>query len=154
MALLAQRDGRPGVAAGGPGGPPRGRGRRLPRRVLPRRGDGRRGLRIGLLAVVGRGRPHLRARRRHRPLQDLLGRRAADRVGRPGGPGRAGRLRLPALARLGLRGRLRNRVRVGHGARRLRAVDRRGQPGVALLAQRDGRPGVAVCQKLAAHSFT
>lgn len=51
----------------------------------------------GLLAVVGRGRPHLRARRRHRPLQDLVGRRAADRVGRPGGPGRAGRLRLPAL---------------------------------------------------------
>lgn len=63
-------------------------------------------------------------------------------------------LGLPALARLGLRGRLRHRVRVGHGARRLRPVHRRGQPGVALRAQRDGRPGVAAGIKQIDHSFT
>lgn len=106
-------------------------------------GDGRRGLRLRLLPAVGRGRADVRVRRRRRPLQDLLGRRAADRVGRPGGPGRGRRLRLTTLARLGLRGRIRHRVRVGHDARRLRAVDLRGQPSVALRAQRDYRPGVA-----------
>ena len=98
---------------------------------------------IGLLAVLGRGCPLLRARRRHQPVQDLLGRGAADRVGRPGRAGRGGRLGVPALARIGLRGRLRRGRRFGHGARRLRAVHRRGQPGVALRAQRDRRPGVA-----------
>ncbi len=63
----------------------------------------RRGLGVGLLAVAGRGRPQPRARRRHRPLQDLLGRHAADRVRQVGGAGRGGRLRLPAVARLGPR---------------------------------------------------
>lgn len=119
-------------------------GRRTPHRVFPQRGgDGHRGLRLGPLPAVGCGRADVRARRRHRPLQDLLGRRAADRVGRPGGPGRGGRLRLTTLARLGLRGRPRHRVRVEHDARRLRAVDLRGQPSVALRAQRGCRPGVA-----------
>ena len=152
MALRAQRDRGPGVAARGPGDPPRGRRRGLPPGDLAGRAHGRLGLRLGLLAVVGRGRPLLRAGRGHRPVQDLLGRRAADRVGRPGRARRAGRLGLPALARLGLRGRLLHRVRVGHGARRLRSVHRRGQPGVALRAQRDRGPGVAASQKPIGHS--
>ena len=61
------------------------RRRLLPPRGRPRRPDGRVGLRIGLLAVLGRGRPLPRARRGDGPLQGLLGRPDADRVGQPGG---------------------------------------------------------------------
>ena len=77
------------------------RRRLLPPRGRPRRPDGRVGLRIGLLAVLGRGRPLPRARRGDGPLQGLLWRPDADRVGQPGGAGRGGRLRLAAVARLG-----------------------------------------------------
>lgn len=59
MAPRAQRDRRPGVAAGGPGGPPRGRRRRLPPGELPRRLHGRLGLGVGLQPVLGRGRAKL-----------------------------------------------------------------------------------------------
>lgn len=59
------------------------RRRLLPPRGRPRRPDGRVGLRIGLLAVLGRGRPLPRARRGDGPLQGLLGRPDADRVGQP-----------------------------------------------------------------------
>ena len=101
MALRAQRGARPGMAARGPRDPPHGRRRLLPPRGRPRRPDGRVGLRIGLLAVLGRGRPLPRARRGDGPLQGLLWRPDADRVGQPGGAGRGGRLRLAAVARLG-----------------------------------------------------
>lgn len=75
-------------------------------------GDGRRGIGVGLQALwVGR-RPLLRARLRHWPLQDLLGRRAADRVGQPGRAGRSGRVAVAALARLGPGRRLLGHLRV------------------------------------------
>lgn len=124
------------------GSAPRRRRRRLPHRVRPRLPNGRRGLGLGALAVVGRGHPLLQAGRGDEPVQDLLGRRAADRVGRPGGAGQGGRLRLVALARLGLRGRLRHRVRVGAGARRTQRQEDRGQRGLALPTQR--HPGAEV----------
>ena len=84
MALRAQRGARPGVAARGPRDPPHGRRRLLPPRDRPRRPDGRGGLRVGLLAVLGRWRPLPRARRGDGPLQGLLGRPDAYRVGQPG----------------------------------------------------------------------
>ena len=134
---------RPGVAARGPSDPPHGRRRPLPPRDRPRRPDGRVGLRIGLLAVLGRGRPLPRARRGDGPLQDLLGRTPADRVGQPGGAGRGGRLRLAAVARLGPGRRPPLvHVRLRAGAGRPGAAYLGGQHGMALRAQRGARPGV------------
>lgn len=119
------------------------RRRLLPPRGRPRRPDGRVGLRIGLLAVLGRGRPLPRARRGDGPLQGLLGRPDADRVGQPGGAGRGGRLRLAAVARLGPGRRpLLIHVRLRAGAGRPGAADLGGQHGMALRAQRGGRPGM------------
>ena len=143
MALRAQRGARPGVAARGPRDPPHGRRRPLPPRDRPRRPDGRVGLRVGLLAVLGRGRPLPRARRGDGPLQDLLGRPPADRVGQPGGAGRGGRLRLAAVARLGPGRRPPLvHVRLRAGAGRPGAAYLGGQHGMALRAQRGARPGV------------
>ncbi len=134
---------RPGVAARGPRDPPHGRRRLLPPRGRPRRPDGRVGLRIGLLAVLGRGRPLPRARRGDGPLQGLLGRPDAHRVGQPGGAGRGGRLRLAAVARLGPGRRpLLIHVRLRAGAGRPGAADLGGQHGMALRAERGARPGV------------
>ena len=111
------------------------RGRPLPRRGLPRRPDGRGGLRVGLLAVLGRWRPLPRARRGDGPLQGLLGRPDAYRVGQPGGAGRGGRLRLAAVARLGTGRRpLLIHVRLRAGAGRPGAADLGGQHGMALRA--------------------
>ena len=141
MALRAQRGARPGMAARGPRDPPHGRRQLLPPRGRPRRPDGRVGLRIGLLAVLGRGRPLPRARRGDGPLQGLLGRPDADRVGQPGGAGRGGRLRLAAVARLGPGRRpLLIHVRLRAGAGRPGAADLGGQHGMALRAQRGGPP--------------
>ena len=155
MALRAQRGARPGVAARGPRDPPHGRRRLLSPRVRPRRPDGRVGLRIGLLAVLGRGRPLPRARRGDGPLQGLLGRPGADRVGQPGGAGRGGRLRLAAVARLGPGRRpLLIHVRLRAGAGRPGAADLGGQHGMALRAQRGARPGVGpylVCKIFQIH---
>ena len=134
---------RPGMAARGPRDPPHGRRRLLPPRGRPRRPDGRVGLRIGLLAVLGRGRHLPRARRGDGPLQGLLGRPDADRVGQPGGAGRGGRLRLAAVARLGPGRRpLLIHVRLRAGAGRPGAADLGGQHGMALRAQRGARPGM------------
>ena len=131
------------MAARGPGDPEGRRRRHVPPGLGDRPRHGRLGLRIGLLAVLGRGRADVRARRRHRPLQDLLGRHAADRVREVGGAGRRGRLRLAALARGAPRGRLLRDVRLRSGPRRQRRRRVGGQRGVALRAQRDGRPAVA-----------
>ena len=77
------------------------------------------------------------------PLQGLLGRPDADRVGQPGGAGRGGRLRLAAVARLGPGRRpLLIHVRLRAGAGRPGAADLGGQHGMALRAQRGARPGV------------
>ena len=143
MALRAQRGARSGLGPLRPSGPAGGRRRLLPPRDRPRPRHGRVGLGLGLLAVLGRGRPLPRARRGHRPLQDLLGRQAPDRVGQPGGAGRAGRLLLAAVARLGP-GRRPILVHVGlrAGAGRPGAADLGGKHGMALRAQRGARSGL------------
>ena len=92
---------------------------------------------------VSSGGPLPRARRGDGPLQGLLGRPDADRVGQPGGAGRGGRLRLAAVARLGPGRRpLLIHVRLRAGAGRPGAADLGGQHGMALRAQRGARPGV------------
>ena len=94
-----------------------------------------------IVSVLGRGRPLPRARRGDGPLQDLLGRPPADRVGQPGGAGRGGRLRLAAVARLGPGRRPPLvHVRLRAGAGRPGAAYLGGQHGMALRAQRGGPP--------------
>ena len=154
MALRAQRHARAEVAARRPGDPALGGRRPLPPGHLAGRAHGRFRLRLRLLALEGGRGARLRARRRHRPLQDLLGRHAADRVREVGGAGRGGRLSLAALARLGPRGGPLGHVVLGAGPRRQRRRRVGGQRGVALRAQRDGRPAVAARQNLIGHSFT